>query len=611
MKLATKKALLHTTRERVHAPAQSYSSFEQIDGRHEWQSAVPEGFVLYNTRILRKSKIVFFNFPLAKEMGLIPTDHPNELNKKLERKLIETFALRIINEYDIANKNKYPAKDIKAHPYMATRYVQLQHNCKRGTTSGDGRSIWNGGFTSRGVRWDISSCGTGATCLSPGAVETGKLIRTGDPKVCYGNGLADIDEGLSAALQSEIFHAKGIETERTLLILEAPGKSAINVRAASSLLRPSHVFSALKQNKHKPLKAGFDLFIDRKIKNGQFPPLPTGSLRYDAALRLLARRYGQFAAKLEHEYIFCWLAWDGDNMLMNGGIIDYGSIRQFGIYHHRYRYDDVERFSTSLPEQKLEARYLVQTLAQMCDFVKTGKRRAHDEFSTHPVLKLFEQEYTAELERLLLRKMGFSASQSELVIDKNSAAWTQFKASFRYFENALVPDGPRTVADGVNQPALYDTSVLLRELPRALMRDGAEVNAEQIFAWIATPLALKKIRNPSSSFAAQAQKLVLNYKSVAQSVAPNKNLKSVLLELSMRASIAREAVRLTGDGAIFVIDLLLNARKRLSTSEFQNLILQLVNDFSGATLPVKKLRKGAAKIRMRALKLAESRRHSI
>jgi len=35
------------------------------------------------------------------------------------------------------------------------------------------------------------------------------------------------------------------------------------------------------------------------------------------------------AAVLEEEYIFNWLAWDGDNLLASGAILDYGSIRQF------------------------------------------------------------------------------------------------------------------------------------------------------------------------------------------------------------------------------------------------------------------------------------------
>jgi hypothetical protein len=54
---------------------------------------------------------------------------------------------------------------------MATRYLQTQHRNKQGKTSGDGRSIWNGYLKSDNLTFDISSRGTGATILSPGAQE--------------------------------------------------------------------------------------------------------------------------------------------------------------------------------------------------------------------------------------------------------------------------------------------------------------------------------------------------------------------------------------------------------------------------------------------------------
>ena len=59
----------------------------------------------------------------------------------------------------------------------------------------------------------------------------------------------------------------------------------------------------------------------------------------------LARSYGRLAAICEEEYIFNWLAWDGDNMLASGAILDYGSIRQFAAKHDKYRYDDVDRWT--------------------------------------------------------------------------------------------------------------------------------------------------------------------------------------------------------------------------------------------------------------------------
>src|SRR5690349_20683345 len=100
-------------------------------------------------------------------MGLIHKNHPNTLSQELANSILETFSIVIINEYDIIHKVKYPKNEIFPNKYMATRYLQLQHPNKQGKASGDGRSIWNGEFSANGVTWDISSCGTGATKLSP------------------------------------------------------------------------------------------------------------------------------------------------------------------------------------------------------------------------------------------------------------------------------------------------------------------------------------------------------------------------------------------------------------------------------------------------------------
>src|SRR5215467_8584236 len=141
-----------------------YEKFKEVDGRHPWRSVSPDGYVDYQARYRPHGRVLFFNFPLAKEMGLIPSDHPP-----------------IINEYDIERGKKYPPETIKSHPYMATRYLQVQHRSRQGKTSGDGRSIWNGYIKHENLVFDISSRGTGATILSPGAqYAKGGTVATGD-----------------------------------------------------------------------------------------------------------------------------------------------------------------------------------------------------------------------------------------------------------------------------------------------------------------------------------------------------------------------------------------------------------------------------------------------
>ena len=158
-----------------------YRKFKEIDGTHPWRNVSPDGYVDYRVRYRPHGRVLFFNFPLAKEMGLVKTEAPDVLEKALETAILETFSLQIINEYDLQQHNKFPSNLVRPNAFMATRYLQTQHANKQGKTSGDGRSIWNGCLRNKGMTFDISSRGTGATILSPGAQEVADgVVKTGD-----------------------------------------------------------------------------------------------------------------------------------------------------------------------------------------------------------------------------------------------------------------------------------------------------------------------------------------------------------------------------------------------------------------------------------------------
>src|SRR5438552_4917342 len=294
---------------------------------------------------------------------------------------------------------------------MATRYLQTQHHNKRGRTSGDGRSIWNGYLKTESLIFDISSRGTGATILSPGAQKADGIVKTGDESYGYSSGLADLDEMLGSAVMSEIFYRQGIPTERCLAVIGFPDGSAIGVRSAPSLIRPAHIFRYLKQGRLDELKASLDFFVERQIENG-FWQLPTDApARYQRVLDYLARAYGKMAAVLEEEYIFNWLAWDGDNLLASGAILDYGSIRQFAAKHDQYRFKDVDRYSASLSEQRYWARLIVQTFAQAMDFISSGEKRNLRAFKDAECLRVFDLAFRTESDTRVLWRIGFTEDQ--------------------------------------------------------------------------------------------------------------------------------------------------------------------------------------------------------
>ena len=441
-----------------------YEKFNELDGTHPWRNVSPDGYVDYQARYRPHGRVLFFNFPLAKEMGLIPPDHPSSINKDLEQAVLNTFSLQIINEYDIEQGKKYPPETIKPHPFMATRYLQTQHRNRQGKTSGDGRSIWNGYLKSEKLIFDISSRGTGATILSPAAQEVEGSIATGDYSRGYSSGLADLDEMLGSAVMSEIFYRQGIPTERCLAVIGFPDTTAIGVRTAPNLIRPAHMFRYLKQGRHQELKASVDYFIDREIENG-FWEIPSRAERYSTALDYFARSYAKFAALLEEEYIFNWLSWDGDNMLASGAVLDYGSIRQFAAKHDKYRYKDVDRYSASLAEQRGWARTLVQVFAQAMAFIESGIKENLNNFKDAECLRVFDAAFVKERDRRMLWRIGFTSEQIDHLMANAQKEIREFDRSLSYFEDRKVRKGIEKLPDGFTHNPVFLIRNLLRLLP--------------------------------------------------------------------------------------------------------------------------------------------------
>ncbi len=577
MKARTKRKQA-PARQKRHGPRR-YDRFRLIDGNHDFKKAVPDGAVEYAVCLRKGGTLAYFNYDLAKEMGLIAKDHPSKMNRQLSNTVLETFGIQIINEYDVFHHTPIPKKTIKPNTYMATRYLQLQHPDKTGHTSGDGRSIWNGQIAYRGTTWDVTSCGTGATCLSPATAIKKKFFKTGDPSVSYGCGYSDLEEGMAAALMSEIFYRNGIATERTLAVIEYPKGFSINVRAGTNLLRPSHLFRYLKQENLEGLRNAVDYFIDRQVANGHWPKQGSRKKRYADLPEYMAGQLAQATARFESDYLFVWMDWDGDNILMDGGIIDYGSVRQFGLYHHEYRYDDRDRWSTTIPEQKQKARYLVQTFIQMSDYLLGGKKKPIHTFSRHKLLKLFDQEFEQHLYRHLLYKIGFTETQREYLLEEQQHLIKQFKGVFSYFEKAKSQRGPHKVLDGRTWDAIYCMRDILRELPLHLFEKDTVMSPEEFMGTIASSYAAKRDRTLTDAKTRKIREFQNRYRHLVHLTAKRykKSEKTMLLELGMRSAIINQYDRVTGNSILEVTTKVLRERKKLSFDDMQKVIQDFIH----------------------------------
>ena len=555
-----------------------YPRFRRLDGRHPLQRSAPRATVCYQARRRRDGEVAYFNFALAKEMGLVPESHPERLTPTLCRAILETFALAIINEYDQQHGARFARRDLQPHAYMATRYLQLQHPDRRGRTSGDGRSIWNGTLRHRGVTWDVSSCGTGVTRLCPATALSGRFYKTGSRHVSYGCGTAAPGEGLGAALLSETFHRNGIATERVLAVIALPGGFAINVRAGRNLLRPSHFFVHSKQGDLATLRAVADAFCSRQIANGVWPRLRGAAQRYRFLSEQAALTFARIAATFEAEYIFCWLAWDGDNILADGGIVDYGSVRQFGLYHREYRFDDVDRFSTSLPEQRRKARAIVQNFAQISDFLIRGRKTPLASHAHDAVLRRFDAEFEAVSRRLLLYRIGLPTGIAEKLLARRRGLVERFRRAHAYFERARSARGPQAVPDGLSWNAVYSSRDLLRELPSRYRIAAVPIPAQELLAIAASSYASRSDRTLTPQRRRMASELQRAYLALVGAAARTggMSLASLLERLTRRSAVINRFDRITGDAVELASSRLSRSRRHLGRDALQDVIEGLI-----------------------------------
>jgi uncharacterized protein YdiU (UPF0061 family) len=537
-----------------------YEKFTDLDGTHPWRTVSRDGYVDYQARYRPNGRVLYFNFPLAWEMELIPSDHPRVINKELERAILETFSLQIINEYDLKHGKKYSQETVKPRPYMATRYLQTQHRNKQGKTSGDGRSIWNGYLRTRNLTFDVSSRGTGATILSPGAQKSDGAVETGDESYGYSSGLAELDEMLGSAVMSEIFFRQGIPTERCLAVIGFADGTAIGVRSAPNLIRPAHIFRYLKQSRHAELKATVDYFIEREVEN-KFWQIPGDeSAKYEQALDYFARSYGKMAALLEEEYIFNWLAWDGDNMLASGAILDYGSIRQFAAKHDKYRFKDVDRYSASLTEQRYWARLVVQTFAQAMAFICSGEKENLRAFKDAECLKVFDSAFENESNYRILWRIGFTPEQIDHLMQAAQKETREFHRSLSYFEDLKVSKGIEKLPDGFTHKPVFLIRNLLRQLPAYYLSqtiggvddESAYMPVDIFLRIMAASYVGKRDLRLTPTRISQVRNFQQCYLSLIAAL--DEPFDSVLKTLQERAAIINHRHRLTGDALVVIIE---------------------------------------------------------
>jgi hypothetical protein len=326
------------------------------------------------------------------------------------------------------------------------------------------------------------------------------------------------------------------------------------------LIRPAHIFRYLKQGRHAELKASVDYFIERQIENGFWQIPRKGNERYSKALEYLARSYGKMAAVLEEEYIFNWLAWDGDNMLASGAILDYGSIRQFAAKHDKYRFKDVDRFSASLTEQRYWARLIVQTFAQAMAFISSGVKENIRAFKGAECLRTFDLAFKTEGDYRTLWRIGFTPEQITHLMEVAQTEIEDFQKSRSYFEDLKVSKGIEKLPDGFTHQPVFLIRNLLRQLPAyyvaqtiSRVDDETAYMPEDIFCCImAASYVGKRDLQLTPARAANVRNFQWRYLRLIDAL--GQPFVETLKSVQERSAIINHRHRITGDALVLIVD---------------------------------------------------------
>ena len=341
------------------------------------------------------------------------------------------------------------------------------------------------------------------------------------------------------------------------------------------------MFLFLKQGKLDPLTRALDYFIERQQRNKTWELKLSDKDRYDKLLSQLTRSFARFVAILDRDYIFAWLDWDGDNVLADAGIIDYGSVRQFGLRHDQYRYDDVERMSTNLNEQCSKTREMMQTFVQLVDFVKSGEKKPWRQFKNNPWLKEFDSQVKHFTLDRLLYQVGFPEPLRRILLNKHRREVEAFFKIHGEFERQKTHRKLKKVADGVHRPAIFNMRLALAQMSDYLHGLPFEmfppVESREFFSWILTGQANAKDSRLTAAWRRRITLWQKCYVKLVRKVSGPATWDKTTQLIATRASRINHGERITGNALIHIVDEILRFRRRgLSDAEVQVAIEELI-----------------------------------
>jgi hypothetical protein len=296
-------------------------------------------------------------------------------------------------------------------------------------------------------------------------------------------------------------------------------------------------------------------------------------------LERITEDFSRFSAFMERDYVFAWLDWDGDNVLADAGIIDYGSVRQFGLRHDQYRYDDVDRYSTNLNGQKQKARLIVQVFAQMVDYLETGEKKPLPHFKNHRSVKRFDELFQHYLLERFVWQLGFPKNYQRVLINKHLPLVKKLYGIHTDLEMLKTYKKMHRVPDGLNRPAILNLRLAMAEVPKKLAQKS-KLSEREFFKLVVAESATRKDKKLSLKLKKKITRWLSLYSKIIESVSPASDVGAdqLLKTIAERAGSINRDDRATGNALIGVVNEIMQFdRKHADAVKVQAVIEEFID----------------------------------
>jgi hypothetical protein len=230
---------------------------------------------------------------------------------------------------------------------------------------------------------------------------------------------------------------------------------------------------------------------------------------------------------------------------------------------------------------------MIQTFAQVADFVITKEKKNLKTFEQHPSLTLFDQCFVRERQIALLSKMGFDEKQTQILCANHQNEIEAFRKVLNYFEDLKTSEGERPVPDGIDHPPIFLVRNIIRELPLFLLKnfkphipqDGDEsegiqwsiMPVEEFCQIMAAAYVNEKDLTLTDNRKLKALEFQETYRALISSVDPDKE-EDTLKSVVKRSSVINYTYRSTGDGLTWIVNEAITAKNKMKQQEIQEAV---------------------------------------